>query len=352
MIRPSLFAFILPALLSACGGPRAPVEIVDLPPARDTVLVAWAEVTDAAWMGGSRWAVIAPQDRAVTVIDFDTRKSHPLGGEASHEIEQPFHLFRAGDSLFVADWQRRRSTVWSLNESLSGAVPAVTTLRGVLPRQRDAAGHWYFELGPPARGDGSGNRDSAAIVRTDADFGQPDTIARLAPLDLAEVVADGRRRFERRLLSGQDRWGVRPDGALWVARVNHNRVDWRDTTGKIRRGDELPDKVLPVTEADRELFLSRFPPELRSTAEQIPFVPIKPPFDAALGSPDGGVWLVKSRTLGDSVRNNQVIDQRGVFVREVRHHGYGRLLAIGQGRAIAVETFEHGVRLLQFSIPQ
>ena len=190
MIRSSRFALFLPAVLGGCDGAQAPVQTVDLPPARDTVVVAWVEVTDAVWIGGSRWAVIAPQDRAVTVVDFDTGKSHPLGGTAAREIDQPFHIFRSGDSLFVADWLRRRTTVWSLTESFSGAVPAADALRGALPRQRDAAGHWYFELGPPAGGDGSGNRDSAAIVRTGADLSQVDTIARLAPLDLVEVMAD------------------------------------------------------------------------------------------------------------------------------------------------------------------
>ena len=177
-------------------------------------------------------------------------------------------------------------------------------------------------------------------------------MARLAPFDLAEVVSEGRRRFERRLLSGQDRWGVLPDGSVWVARVDHNRVDWTDPAGRTHRGPELPDKVFPVTEPDREIFLQRFPPELRATAEQTPFVPIKPPFEGAFAAPSGEVWLVKSRAVGDSLRSNQVIGRDGALIREVRNHAHGKLVAADPGRVLLAEPFEGGVRLFVLALPQ
>jgi hypothetical protein len=55
-------------------------------------------------------------------------------------------------------------------------------------------------------------------------------------------------------------------------------------------GDPLPDRVLEVTRYDRELFVRRFPAELRSTAEQLPFAPVKPPFEAGFTGPDGRGW--------------------------------------------------------------
>ena len=42
----------------------------------------------------------------------------------------------------------------------------------------------------------------------------------------------------------------------------------------------LPDRVLEVTQYDRELFYRKFPPELRATAERLPFAAVKPPFEA------------------------------------------------------------------------
>ncbi len=159
-----------------------------------------------------------------------------------------------------------------------------------------------------------------------------DTLARLAPLDIAEVMGDAGRRFERRVFSGTDQWGARPDGSLWVARVYENRVDWRDPAGKWTRGEPLPDRVLEVTRYDRELFLRRFPPELRSTAEQLPFAAIKPPFEAGLTGAGGEVWLEKSRAPIDSSRRYHVVDRQGRLREEIRVPGHGAYHRRGAGR--------------------
>lgn len=341
----------LAVLLAACPGPRQPVAQVALAGPVDTVLAPYGEVTDGAWLDGDRFVVIAPQDPAVGVADFRRRTISRFGGARAAELSQPFHLFRAGDSIYVADWLRRRLTGWSPAGAPGGTLSATDGLRGALPRARDGQGRWYFELRAPPGPDGSGNRDSATIVRTAPDQTTRDTVTRLAPLDIAEVISDGRRRFERRLLSGQDRWGVLPDGAVWVARVQENRVDWVDADGRTRRGRQLPDPVLPVTQNDRDIFLRRFDPGLRPTVEQIPFAAIKPPFEFALASPAGEVWLVKSRAVGDTVRLIQVIDRTGAELREIRHPGLGRVLAVGGGFALVGEPFEGGTRLLRYRLP-
>jgi len=338
-------------LAPGCGGPNHRPPTIDLAPGADPLEAPVSDVTDAVWLGDDRWAIIAPQDRAVDLVDFSQRSITAFGA-GKRAYEQPFYLFRAADSVVVDDWQLRRATLWSLDGRMGRAVPAVDALRGALPRARDARGHWYFELMPTAGTDGGGQHDSAAVVRTEPDFSRPDTVARLAPLDMAEMIAEGRRRYERRLLSGQDRWGALPDGSVWIARVGQNRVDWIDPEGQTHRGDALPDKVLPVTEPDREIFLRRFPQELRATAEQIPFVPIKPPFEAAFAAPSGEIWLVKSRAVGDTLRSNQVVGREGTLLREVRHHGHGRLLAAGPRRVLLAEPFEAGIRLYQLALPE
>lgn len=350
---PSRFpALVLSLLLAACAPPKPDVVAWKLEPTNDTLIAPYGEVTDGAWLDGTRWVVIAPQDRAVSVADFAAKSLTRFGGaQATRELAQPFHLFRAGDSLFIADWLRRRLTRWSLSGVMSGALPAVDALRGALPRARDAAGRWYFELRPAPGPDGSGNRDSAAVLRVTSGTSTPDTVARLAPFDLVEVASDGRTRLERRLLSGQDRWGVLPDGTLWIARITQNRVDWRDPSGAMHQGDELPDPVLPLTENDRDIFLGRFDPGLRPTVAQIPFAAIKPPFENALTAPDGLVWLVKNRAIGDTIRGYQVVNHAGQLVQTVTHRGLGHIIALGGGYALVGEPFEGGMRLLLFRAP-
>ncbi|MEO8139732.1 MAG: hypothetical protein ABI742_08805 [Gemmatimonadota bacterium] len=341
----------LSLLLAACPEPKPAVVSWTLEPTGDTVIAPYGDVTDGAWLEGARWVVIAPQDRAVSVVDFAKKSPSRFAMGQPKELEQPFHLFRAGDSIFIGDWLKRRLTSWSLAGAMGGALPAADALRGALPRGRDAEGRWYFELRPAPGPDGSGNRDSAAILRAANGSGKLDTVARLAPFDLVEVSSDGRRRLERRLLSGQDRWGVLPDGSLWIARVTQNRVDWRDPSGKVHEGDDLPDPVLPLTDNDREIFLSKFDAGLRPTVSQIPFAAIKPPFENALTAPDGLVWLVKNRAIGDTIRSYQVVNHAGQLVQSVTHRGLGHIIALGGGYALVGEPFAGGIRLLLFRVP-
>jgi hypothetical protein len=233
---------------------------------------------------------------------------------------------------------------------LARSIPVSAVSRGALPEARDSGGRFYLELAPPPGSNGAGNRDSAAVVVAGASLREVDTIARLAPLDLAEVMTDAGRRFERRVFSGSDHWGVLPDGSLWVARVYQNRVDWRAPDGRWTRGDPLPDRVLEVTRYDRELFYRKFPPELRATAERLPFAPIKPPFEAALTSPSGHVWLEKSRAPADSARRYHVVGLRGQLLREVRVPGNGRIVAVGPRSALVAERVSDGTRFIRFGL--
>ena len=339
-------------LLAACGEQRPPAPVVTLAPSGDTVQTELSEITAGAWLGGGRWAILAPADEQVAIADLGARAVTPLDGERGKRLRNPSVLFRAGDTLYVGDWGLRQTSRWTLDGRFSGATAASDALRGVLPRDRDGAGRYYLELRPRPGADGQGNRDSAVVVQAPATLDKGDTLARLAPLDIAEVMGDAGRRFERRVFSGTDQWGVRPDGSLWVARVYENRVDWRDPTGHWTRGDPLPDRVLEVTRYDRELFLRRFPAELRSTAEQLPFAAVKPPFEAGLSGAAGEVWLEKSRAPIDSSRRYHVVDRKGQLREEIRVPGHGRIIAVAPGAVLVAEPARGGARLLRFPLPE
>ena len=338
-------------LFAACGTPKPTAPPLDLAPPTDTLQAPFRDAAGAVWLGAGRWAVVSEGSGVVAIVDFAGRRVMPLGGAKTPELRNPFALFRSGDSLWVADWGLRRLTVWSLDGRFGRAVPAADITRGALPRMRDAAGRFYVQMLPPAGRDGGGNRDSAAVVRAVPDLSRIDTLARLAPLDIAEVQGDAGRRFERRVFSGTDQWGALADGSLWAARVYQNRVDWRDSAGHWTKGEPLPDRVLEVTRADRELFVRTFPPELRSTAEQLPFAPVKAPFEAAFTSGDGLVWLQKSRSPLDSTGSWHVVDRHGHLVREIRLRGSDRILAATAGAALAIEPDSGGLRLLQVVVP-
>ena len=346
--RLRLASLPLALALSGCGESAPPAPVVELHPTADTIATGFAETPGAAWLGGSRWAVVAPLDVTVALLDFTTHRSTALGRPG--EIKNPAQVFMAGDSLYVGDWGLRRTSIWRLDGHLVRSIPAAAVARGALPEGRDEAGRFYLELAPPPGADGSGNRDSAAVVLADPGITRLDTLARLAPLDVAEVIGDAGRRFERRVFSGTDPWGVLADGSLWVARVYHNRVDVRSPDGRWTKGQPLPDRVLEVTHYDRELFFRKFPPELRATAERLPFAPVKPPFEAAFTDPAGDIWLEKSRAPADSSRRYHVTDRRGRLLREIRVPGPGRILAVGDRTALVAERVREGTRFVLFRL--
>jgi len=346
--RLRLASLPLALALSGCGESAPPAPVVELHPTADTIATGFAETPGAAWLGGSRWAVVAPLDVTVALLDFTTHRSTALGRPG--EIKNPAQVFMAGDSLYVGDWGLRRTSIWRLDGHLVRSIPAAAVARGALPEGRDEAGRFYLELAPPPGADGSGNRDSAAVVLADPGITRVDTLARLAPLDVAEVIGDAGRRFERRVFSGTDHWGVLADGSLWVARVYHNRVDVRSPDGRWTKGQPLPDRVLEVTRYDRELFFRKFPPELRATAERLPFAPVKPPFEAAFTDPAGDIWLEKSRAPADSSRRYHVTDRRGRLLREIRVPGPGRILAVGDRTALVAERVREGTRFVLFRL--
>jgi hypothetical protein len=339
-------------LLAACGSPKPAAPPLLLAPPTDTVQAPFRDAAGAVWLGSSRWAVVSEGSGVVGIVDFSGHRVTPLGGPKTPELKNPFAAFRSGDSLWVADWGLHRLTAWNLDGRLAAKVPATEVTRGALARARDAQGRFYVPMMPPAGPDGRGNRDSAAVVRVASDLSRADTVARLAPLDIAEMQGDAGARFERRVFSGTDQWGALPDGSLWVARVYHNRVDWRSPAGKWEEGQPLPDRVLEVTRADREIFVRTFPPELRNTAEQLPFAPVKPPFQSGFTSADGLVWLEKSRTPFDSTGSWHVVDRQGRLVREIRLRGFGRILAAAPDAALAIEPDSSGLRLMQLSLPR
>lgn len=344
---------LLGALLLAlgCGAGEPPPRDTTLGPAGDTIPTSLYEATAGAWLGGDRWAVLSPADQRVVLLDFSTHTATDLGKGVKEPYQGPFAIFRTGDSLYVSDWALRRVSIWTLDGGFAGAVPSPENTRGTLPRARDGAGNWYVELNPPPGPDGSGNQDSAVVLRLPPDLSRVDTILKLSPLDLAEVDGDAGRRFERRVFSGEDYWGVLPDQSLWVGRVYPNRVDWIAPDGKLQGGQKLPDRVFTITISDREAWLRRFPPELRSAAEKVPFSPVKPPFDLAFTGGDDNVWLEKSRVIPDTVRRYQVVGRNGRLLESVAFNGYGKALATSPEAVLITEVQPSGMRFVRFRRP-
>ncbi|MFI5234110.1 MAG: hypothetical protein ACHQXA_00225 [Gemmatimonadales bacterium] len=333
-------------LVAACSAPRpksAPTTSLAAP--TDTLKVADLDLLQGVSLGGERWAVLSQFSGAVRLVDWQTHRITTLGRPGT-DYRHPFSIFIFRDTLYVNDWGLRRTTIWSSQGKLIGILPSPDALGGALPLARDGAGRFYTELRPSGGGDGSRSRDSGSVIRWRAGDSRSDTVARLAPYPMQQMNnADG-PRLVRLALSGNDVWGVTPAGAIWVLRVNDNRLDQRDSTGIWKRGPVLPDPIYPVTGQDKVYYGEGFPEDQRDLAEHLPFVAVKPPFYAAFRADDGTLWLEKSRQLTDSTRAYQLLDSAGHVLRQIRIKNSHRILSAAGSVILADQQLAPGAGYL------
>lgn len=344
-------AVLTTMLAAACSEPPPPIAVVRLSQTADTVIVPVVQLAEARPLSDGRWVLLAPVEMQLQLVDFAAHAATPFPQMTSAEVPGPGTLMAAGDTLLVGDWGLQRVTRWLVGRPRLEAVPMPAGVGGALPRARDAAGQWYFEGALDAGRDGRGLRDSALVIRGDAMLAHFDTIARLAPADLAMVQREGGARYERRVLSGRDKWGVFHDGTLYIARFRGNVVEWRNADGTLAaRTKPLPDPILPVKEMDKQIYLRRFPEDQRQAARSQTFAELKPPFEAAFGTVDRRVWLFKSAPALDSIRTFQVVDTTGLkLIVEVPSRGTA--LGVTGEWILMGEEFPAGIRLLRYPVP-
>ena len=338
-------------LVMACTPPKPPAPTLVLPPTADTVVVPVVEITGAAPRSDGKYTVLALLEDQLYLADFARHSAEPFPGITKTEVPHPVTLIGIGDTIVVGDWGLRRFTEWSPQGQRLAAWPAPDSLLGALPKARDAAGQWYFEVWPDPKPDGSGLIDSGAVVRSDAQLTRFDTLARLAPPELVKVAGINGQHYQRRSMGGSDAWGVLPDGTLWLARTFQNQIEWyRPGSTKVERSPRLPDLVLTVTDMDREIYVRRFPEDQRQNAREVPNAPVKPPFEHAFAVSGGRLWLAKSDTALARLRHFQVVDRTGVLWN-VAVPTYGFALSVNDDYILMGEEFPGGIRLLRYPVP-
>ena len=341
---------ILLLAMAACSPPQ-PVPVVVVAPTADTLIVPVVEVTAAATRSDGKWVLLGLLEDQLYLADFAARTVTPFPGMTKTDVPHPTTLIGVADSIVVGDWGLSRFTEWSPSGERLSAWPAPDALHRALPRARDAAGQWYFQIDPDAKADGSGLLDSAAVVRADPQLTRFDTLARLTPPELVKLPGVSGMHYQRRTMGGEDAWGVRPDGTLWVARVFQNQIEWhRPGAKRVVRSPRLPDPVLTVSAMDREIYVHRFPEEQRQLARELPNTATKPPFEHVFSTPDGRMWLAKSDTALAPVRHFQVVDTSGVlFTVAVPSRGFA--LGVTAEYILMGEEFPGGIRLLRYPVP-
>ena len=249
----------------------------------------------------------------------------------------------AGDTVALVDFAALRTTLWSpQGEPLR--VLSLAPVAGTAPvLVYDTVGYGYKIDYQTMRGAEPGvtkRADSVPVLRIPLAGGKVDTVANLAAPQFGRAKFGEQVQEAATVFAPNDYFGVLANGSAWVARGRENRVDWRSPDGAWSRGMGREYAAQPVTQADRERVLAQvreqgkqygMPQEL---SIEYPFAETKPPFDFALGRPNGEVWLQRPRSAENAVLIYDVFDRKGAWLRQVSFPSGATLAGFGESGAI------------------
>ena len=249
----------------------------------------------------------------------------------------------AGDTVALVDFSALRTTLWSEAGKPLRVLPIAPVAGNTPVLVYDTMGHGYKidykSVLDPEPGQTS-RPDSIAVLRIELGGGRVDTVARLSAPEFGEAVFGEQKQQTAKVFSPNDFFGVLANGTAWVARGRDNRVDWRAPDGSWSRGRSRKYTGQPVTQADKERVLAQVREQGKQFGMpqdlpiQYPFAETKPPFDFALGRPNGEVWLQRPRPQENAALIYDVFNRKGAWQREVAFPLGATLAGFGESGAI------------------
>jgi hypothetical protein len=249
----------------------------------------------------------------------------------------------AGDTVALVDFAAIRTTLWSREGKPLRVLPLKPAAGPAPVMVYDTVGHGYridYQTMLGAEPGMTQRADSVPVLRIHLVNSKVDTVAHLAAPQFGRARFGEQVQEAAMVFAANDFFGVFPDGSAWVARGKENRVDWRSTDGTWSRGTSREYQAQPVTQADKDRVLAQvreqgkqygMPQEL---SIEYPFAENKPPFDFALGRPNGEVWLQRPRAAETAPLVYDVYDGKGAWRRQVTFPAGAALAGFGESGAI------------------
>jgi hypothetical protein len=270
--------------------------------------------------------------------------SLPPSAPVSHYKFPGWVAHLKGDTLALIDFSALRTTLWNEAGRPLGVLPIKPVAGNAPVLMYDTLGRGYKVDYQAVLGGGEPGRtirpDSIPVLRIALAGGSVDTVALLASPEYGDATFGEQVQQAAKVFAPQDFFGVLPDGTAWIARGRENRVDWRSPDGTWTRGTSHAYTKTPVTQADKDRVLAQvrehgkefgMPQDLRVV---YPFAETKPPFDLALGRPNGEVWLQRPRKQEGSGLVYDVFDRKGIWRREVAFPQDASLAGFGREGAV------------------
>ena len=353
---------------------------------------------------GGKVIVSDSRDKVVQVVDFAAGTATKIGREGSGpaEYSMPTSLWPMPDgTTFLQDPLNRRYLVLGADGKPTGNPVAMPNLSpppgapGPGGARRDGPGGFrvgfanaqgvdargrLYLLPPTFTAEGT-TPDSGAIVRWTpkgtAETDEPAQTEKVAHVRLPKNNQSSTNRGgEVRVMVGmapiftaQEVWGVDATGRIARVSPAPYQVHWI-ADGKVTSGPVVPYTAPKVTQADKEEYLEarrRNPPMMMSvttgpggTQRQMgpppgglpdpEFAETKPPFltqGSVQVTPDGEVWVLRTRPAGDKIPTYDVFDRNGVLVKKVVLNPRSRVVGFGAGAVYVARSDEDDLQYLE-----
>lgn len=315
--------------------------------------VSYAMLSNVVELRNGRVVFADTKDKRFLSADLGSGKVDTLGTRVdSLAASAPSSQYKfpgwvahlGGDTVALVDFSALRTTLWDERGQPLAVLP-LRPVAGTAPiLVYDTVGHGYKIDYQAVLGGGEPGRtvrpDSIPVLRIALSGTTVDTVALLASPEYGDATFGEQVQEAAKVFAPNDYFGVLPDGTAWVARGRENRVDWRSPNGTWTRGRSHAFAKLPVTQADKDRVLAQvreqgkqfgMPQELHIS---YPFAETKPPFDFALGRPNGEVWLQRPRAREDAVLVYDIFNRKGAWEREITFPKGATLAGFGPKGAI------------------
>ncbi len=335
-------------------------------------------------LSDGRVVVADRRDKIVQILDLKNGTARAVSREGSGPGEYALPsgvLPMPNDETLIVDLLNQRFLMIGPDgkpgetirmPSLGGTAGGLS-LSFARPQASDAQGRLYFQSTSIQRPGGPPAADSVPVVRWTPGGTAVDTAAWVVgPPTSMSGAAGGQMRFTMRMpmvFAPQEAWGVTTDGR--VARVTPApyRVHWYGANRRATSGPTVPYAPPKVTEADKKAYRERQranPPTMimmtrgggsGSNATSLPagslpepeFAETRPPFtstNSVLVSPDGEIWVDRSRPAGDKTPVYDVFDSAGRLTRKVSLPKDHAVTGFGKGSTYVIRTDEDGLQYL------
>lgn len=387
----------LPLILAVLGGtsPGFAQQKVALTRPDAEFPEPFTQVSGIQELPGGKVVVSDVRDKIVQVLDFASGGASAIGreGQGPQEYLFPAGLFSQPDGgVLLQDMGNRRFLAIGPDGRVGGTIAppqpsapvdgghqrGMVTISGLVDaRGADARGNLYFQgmVLPPSQGERG--PDSLPIMRWDR-ARAIDTVAWLPVTEqMRPRVTQTGNAMTVRIGGGmawpsQVQWGVAADGRIALVQPDPYRVVW--ISGRARsQGPVVAVQPIRVTEAEKKAYREQAsrsrptmvmafggsgggrpaspPPSAVSATQDEPEWPaVKPPFsgrNAVLVTPEGEVWVERTRKASDATPAYDVFDGAGRLARQVTLRPRSRVVGFGKGVVYVVRSDEDDLQYLE-----